>query len=135
MRKPKARDASRARQELLHTWERMGRVLEPILAREPLVRGTLYERRRRCGRPGCRCARGELHVGQAFCVSEAGRTQHQPLAHVDPVRLRAGVAAYGEFRAARQQLRAASQQLLSLVDELEQARTIALETLKHSRSH
>jgi hypothetical protein len=45
------------------------------------------------------------------------------------------VAAYGEFRAARQQLRGASQQLLSLVDELEQARTIALETLEHDRSH
>lgn len=134
MRRPKPGDVSRARQELRHTWERMGQLLEPVLARDPLVRGTLYERRRQCGRPGCRCGRGELHVGQAFCVSEGGQTKHQPLTHVDPRRLRAGVAAYGTFRAARQELRAASRQLLALVDELEQARTVSLETLKHSES-
>lgn len=131
--KPKRPDASRARQELRQTWERRGRLLEPVLAREALVRGTLDERRRRCGRPGCRCARGELHVSQAFCVSEGGQTKHQPLRHVDPRRLQAGVAAYGKFRAARQELRAASRQLLALVDELEQARTVALETLERPR--
>jgi len=134
MRKPKPHNVSRVRQEVRHLWERMGRLLEPVLARDPLVRGTLYERRRRCGQPGCRCARGELHVGPAFCVSEGGQTKHYPLTQVEPRRLRAGVAAYGQFRLARQELRAASRQLLALVDQLEQARTVGLETLKQSES-
>jgi hypothetical protein len=28
---------------------------------EATLRGTLHSQGRRCGRPGCRCARGELH--------------------------------------------------------------------------
>lgn len=134
MTQPKPPDASRTRQELRRTWERMGRLLEPVLARHALVRGSLYERRRRCGRPGCRCARGELHVSPAFCVSEGGRTRHRPLGQVDHDRLRASVDAYGRFRAARRELRAASQQLLALVDELERARCVGLQAFQHPQS-
>ena len=135
MTRPRRQALSRARQELRQTWERMGPLLEIVQGRYALVRGTLYERKRRCGRPGgrcgrpgCRCARGELHVSQAFGVSEDGKTRHRPLTHVDHDRLRAGVDAYGRFRAARRQLRAASRHLLALVDELEQARCVPWET-------
>lgn len=131
MTRPEPRRVSRLRQELRQSWERMGRLVEPLLGRDALVRGTLYERRRRCGQPGCRCTRGALHVSQAFCVSEGGKTRHRPLRQIDLDRLRASVDAYGRFRAARRDLRAATQQMLALVDQLERARCVALDAFEY----
>ena len=31
------------------------------------IKGTLYEKRVKCGKPGCRCSRGQLH--KYWCVS------------------------------------------------------------------
>ena len=130
MTRPDPRRVSRLRQELRQSWERMGRLVEPLLGRHALVRGTLYERRRRCGQPRCRCAQGELHVSQAFCVSEGGKTKHRPLRHMDLDRLRASVDAYAQFRDARRDLRAAAQHMLALVDQLEHARCVPVNTFQ-----
>lgn len=42
---------------------RRGRLARSVGAGDPrgTLRGTLQRQGRRCGRPGCRCARGELH--------------------------------------------------------------------------
>ena len=129
MRRRRLEEASRIRRELQDAWETMGTFLERLGGRGVLVRGTLYERRRRCGRPGCRCARGDLHVGEAFCVSEGGRTRHLPLGEVNRQRLREGVGNYRAFRTARRQLRAACRRLLALADEMEELRCVCLEEL------
>lgn len=69
------------------------------LARQ-MIFGTLAERGRVCGKPTCRCARGEKHpaVQLAHWAGE-GRThsQHVPYAVVDTVR--AGVDAWHQFQA------------------------------------
>ncbi len=38
-----------------------------------LIRGTLSIRERTCGKPNCRCARGEKHVSLYLVVGEAGK--------------------------------------------------------------
>lgn len=40
-----------------------------------LLRGSLITLKRKCGRPGCRCARGELHTTPALSYSTGGVTQ------------------------------------------------------------
>ena len=41
-----------------------------------MVRGTVVTHRRRCGKPGCRCAAGEqLHESVVLSYSERGRTR------------------------------------------------------------
>jgi hypothetical protein len=49
---------------------------------------------------------------------------------MDLDRLRASVDAYGRFRAARRDLRAAAQHMLALVDQLEQARCVPANTFQ-----
>jgi hypothetical protein len=44
-----------------------------------LIRGSLVVNRRRCGKPQCRCARGELHESLAFTFKSRGRSR---LVHV-----------------------------------------------------
>jgi len=129
MRRRKLEEASRVRGELRQAWQQMGTFLERLGGRSVLVRGTLYERRRRCGRRGCRCERGGLHVSEAFCVSQAGRTKHLRLQGVNRERLREGVENYRRFRAARRQLRATCWRLLALADQMEQVRCVSLEEL------
>jgi hypothetical protein len=50
-------------------------ILAEIRALGPLVRGSLVESKVTCGKPGCRCARGEPH--RAFYLSRRvdGRTR------------------------------------------------------------
>jgi len=40
-----------------------------------LLRGSLITLRRRCGKPSCRCARGEPHCSPALSFSSKGKTK------------------------------------------------------------
>jgi hypothetical protein len=51
----------------------------------------LVEQRRRCGKEGCRCARGELHGPYAY-LSVAGRMAYVPAVLADAVRARLDVS-------------------------------------------
>ncbi|MGQ9465570.1 MAG: DUF6788 family protein [bacterium] len=46
-----------------------------MLTRKPMVRGTVYEFKNRCGKKCCQCRRGELHTRLAWSYSEHGRTK------------------------------------------------------------
>lgn len=54
--------------------------------------GSLVEQRRRCGKEGCRCARGELHGPYAY-LSVAGRMVYVPAVLADAVRAHLEVSA------------------------------------------
>jgi hypothetical protein len=66
------------------------------LSLQPLMRGSLVERRRRCGRPNCACARdaSRLHVGKFFTVQLQGRTQALHVRPEDEARIGAAIVAY-----------------------------------------
>jgi hypothetical protein len=69
------------------------------LSFEPLMRGSIVERLRRCGRPNCACARDPAarHGGKFLTVSIEGRTQAVHLRPEDEARVRQAVAAYGRL--------------------------------------
>lgn len=124
MRDKEKQKASHVRQEMNARWTEMRRMLDEFMEREPLVKGTLYERRRRCGREGCRCGRGQPHLSLAFSWSEAGQTKHVSLRDLEPERLRPAVESYRRFRTARAQLGKTCHALLKLVDEMETLRKV-----------
>jgi hypothetical protein len=53
--------------------------------------GSLVEQRRRCGKEGCRCTRGELHGPYAY-LSVAGRMIYVPAVLADAVRAHLEIA-------------------------------------------
>lgn len=59
-----------------------------LLGKE-MLRGTLVERARVCGKPNCRCTRGERHVSLYLTRSKDGRVEqfHIPAGKEDEVRL------------------------------------------------
>jgi hypothetical protein len=62
----------------------------------PLMRGTVYERKRKCGRKACACARDPeaRHSGQFLSVFLDGRMRGLHVRPEDVERVRSAVAAY-----------------------------------------
>jgi len=56
--------------------ERRARVVRQIPDLQTVIAGSLQEQRRRCGKEGCRCTRGELHGPYLYLsLRVGGRTQ------------------------------------------------------------
>jgi len=71
-----ATDGSGQQAELEHRRRRLAAQLGRC---GDLIRGSLVANRRRCGKPQCRCAQGELHESLAFTFKSGGRSR---LVHV-----------------------------------------------------
>lgn len=63
-------------------------------SRPLLLRGRLTTFRRRCGKPTCRCARGEPHESPALTFTESGRTRTITLSRADVEEVAAALARY-----------------------------------------
>lgn len=49
--------------------------LAQLIGQRGLIRGSLLVRRRRCGKPTCKCARGEGHQSLYLVISQGGRSR------------------------------------------------------------
>jgi len=80
---------------------------------EQIVRGSVIMRRLRCGKPGCRCARGQLHGATYLSVTfSGGRTEQISLpAALVPV-ARRWVANYWKWWRAVEKVSALNRQIL-----------------------
>ena len=76
-------------------------LVKPFFSDRPVMKGTVYELKRKCGKPGCKCAQGELHARMVVSASEGGKTQiagHSP--RVSRVRFNRrcdGIRSFGGF--------------------------------------
>jgi hypothetical protein len=93
--------------------DRRRRILRALPSLEEVVRGSVVERELRCGKPGCRCARGQLHAATYLSVTFAGgRTEQISLpANLVPL-ARRWVANYRAWWRAVEKISAINRQLL-----------------------
>ena len=59
-----------------------------------LLRGSLIWLRRKCGKPNCRCVRGELHASRVLSYSRRGKTSLLTLPPSQVPRIRAALQRY-----------------------------------------
>ena len=113
---------SSLRSQLTQAQQQLPGLLEDCFGREPLLPGSLYTLRRKCGKPNCRCARGELHESTVLSYrgQERPRNISPPPEQIDL--LRTMTDDYRRVRQARAKLVRWQRQLLALVDALEEAR-------------
>ena len=82
----------------LETHRRRRHLREQVraLSFEPLMRGSLVERLRRCGRPNCACAHDprRRHGGKFLTVQLGGRTHALHVRPEDEARVRTALGAY-----------------------------------------
>ena len=125
---------SRLRQSLLHLASKIKGLIEPFFSDRPVIKGTVYELKRRCGKPGCKCARGELHTRMVVSASEGGRTRLQVIPPGFLVEVQAKVRRYQELRRARARLGELYRKMLKGIDQMEGMRREELSASGKKRS-
>ena len=116
-------EASRLRQEACRLIaERRG--LEKILREhQRLLRGSLLERPKFCGKPGCKCTRGEPHPPGLYLSRRVGYTaRHLFIRSADHERARREALDYKEFRQALRRWRGIDNDLDRIWEALGEAR-------------
>lgn len=113
---------SRLRRSLTRLYEEVGRLIEPFHCDKPVIKGSVYELKRKCGNPGCRCTRGELHRSMVVSDSEKGRKSLRVIPRGFLVDVRSKVRRYRRLRRARARLVEVHGKMLRVMDEMEAVR-------------
>ncbi len=116
------RSATELRQLLNQKIDELESILKPAFDRTQVFPGYFQVHRRKCGNPGCHCARGELHPGTRILVPFAdGQGVICPKPEdVEGWRIR--TQAYKHHRDARRRFRKWQADVVKILDDLERAR-------------
>jgi hypothetical protein len=125
---------SRLRQSLFRLAQEIQRVIKPFFSDRPVIKGTVYELKRKCGKPGCKCAQGELHARMVISASEGGKTRLQVIPHGFLVEVQGKVRRYRELRRARARLGSLYRKMLKVMDQMEGMRREEMSSLGQKRS-
>ena len=117
-----SKSLSSLRAQLLDVAQSIRQLQEIFLERDPLLPGSVYTLKRRCGKPNCRCTEGHLHHTEVLSYRGGSRTQNITPQPEQLETFKQGTQAYRRFRQARAQLVKLQRQMLKLVDLIEAER-------------
>jgi len=112
--------ASHLRQEIVRVQGEMATHLESILRRRALLRGSLYEWKRKCGARNCRCKRGDLHSSWMLSYREGGKVRKVTVAEEALASYQAAAQAQRAFRSDREGVLKGQAKIRELMRELEE---------------
>jgi hypothetical protein len=115
-------DLSSRRLQLRDLHQQLVPLLETFLSREPLLPGSLYTLRRRCGKPSCHCTQGELHASTVLGYRGQGGPRNLTPTPEQLPAVQELTDEYRRFRQARTQLLRLQRQILKLIDSIEALR-------------
>lgn len=110
-------DISRLRQRVAHLRAERTAVEDKALRSQAMVRGSLLELMRKCGKAGCKCQRGELH-GPNFYLSLPKPGKRSRMLPVSPDKVktvRSLNSHYHDFQHALTEIRRLNQEIESLL--------------------
>ncbi len=113
---------SRLRQSLAGLANEIRRIVEPFFSDKPVIKGSAYELKTKCGKPGCKCAKGKLHHRMVLSASEKGKTKLRAIPHGFLVEIQTKVRRYQELRRVRVRLIEVHKKMLQVMDEMESMR-------------
>jgi hypothetical protein len=115
---------SALRQRLWRLHAALGRLLRTMTSQGPLTPGSFYLLRRKCGKPACRCARGQLHAVWVLTRSEKGKHKLYPVPAAQRAEVRQRAAAWRRYQRARARFVQQLSTLLALADQIAQSQRI-----------
>ena len=118
----KNQDPSPLRQELSQLLKELEDLTALFKRKSPLWKGTVYTLRRKCGRPNCRCAKGELHETTVLSDRSGRQSRTIPLKGNDVNRFRSITQRYRRVRTARARVATISKRILAIIDQLTEIR-------------
>lgn len=117
-------DLPSLRQQLWRAYGALATTLRRLQRSEPMVQGSFYLLRRKCGKPNCRCARGELHPAYVLTRSEAGKDRLYPVPKEHRAEVRKRAAEYRRYQRTRAVLVKRHLHLLALVNQIAEQRLV-----------
>ena len=96
----------------------MGRTVQALQRSEPMIQGSFYLLRRKCGKPNCRWASGQLHCSWVLTRSEDGQDRLYSVPKDQRARVRKEAAEYRRYQRARALLVKRNAALVALADEM-----------------
>lgn len=118
--------ASRLRQQIGQHIERLHRLAEVAVGRSGLLAGSLYQRRKKCGKARCQCVRGKLHQDIVLVVRQNGRPHYPTIAGLNMGEIGKWVNGWRQFRRARREMIGIFKGILATVDGLGKLRQIQI---------
>jgi hypothetical protein len=115
---------SNLRQQLWRAYAALAQTLRRLQRSQPMVQGSFYLLRRKCGKPNCRCAAGQLHATYVLTRSEQGQDRLYTVPKDQRAKVRQWAAEYRRYHRARAVLVKRHLHLLSLVDQMAQQRLL-----------
>jgi len=115
-------NASKLRKQLHLLAEEIPALLPVVQHRSPLWRGLVHDAKRKCGKPNCRCAKGELHVSTVLADRSGEKQRSLALAGKSLVLFTDLTEAYRKVRRARARFVKITKEMLEIFDALEEAR-------------
>ncbi|RLJ04561.1 MAG: hypothetical protein DRP14_03160 [Candidatus Aenigmatarchaeota archaeon] len=113
---------SQLRQSLRRLSDEVRQLINPFFSDKPLIKGSVYELKTKCGKPGCKCAKGELHHRMVVSASEKGKTKLRAIPHGYLIEVQTKVRRYQELRRVRVGLIEVHKKMLQVMDEMEAMR-------------
>lgn len=115
---------SKLRQQLSRSFTALGRIFAELIRSTPMVPGSLYRLRRKCGKANCRCAQGELHASWVLTRSEQGKSRLYSVSAAERAAVRAWASQYRRYQRARAQWVKRGAALLAQIDHLAEQRIV-----------
>ncbi len=102
----------------------MTQALASLQRSDPMVQGSFYLLRRKCGKPNCRCASGQLHASWVLSRSEQGKDRLYSVPKDQRARVRAWAGEYRRYQRARALLVKRHAQMVALADQIAEKRLL-----------
>jgi len=113
------RKFSQLRHSLRKLSDELRQLINPSFSDKPVIKGSVYELKRKCGKPGCKCAQGELHSRMVVSASEKGKTILRVIPNGFLIEVQGKVRRYQELRRARARLVEVYRKMIQVMDEME----------------
>ena len=115
-------EASRLRQKAIRLIAERRKLEKTLMQHQRLLRGSLLERPKFCGKQGCKCTKGQPHPPSLYLSRLVkGTVRHLFIRAADHERARKAALSYKEFRQALRRWRAIGKELNRIWEELETA--------------
>jgi hypothetical protein len=117
-------DISALRQQMWRYYRSLEALLRTMTSQGPLIPGSFYLLKRKCGKPSCRCAQGQLHTVWVLTRSEAGQHKLYTVPPEQRAEVRQRAAAWRRYQRARARLLQQVGALVALADQIAESQRV-----------
>jgi hypothetical protein len=127
-------DIGKTRQRVLELDARRRKLLGDVLRPLPMIIGYLFQMRRVCGNPRCKCAQGHLHVSWYLSRRGDGKTRLKHVGRIIPEWLTERVRRYRDHQKTLAAIRKIDREISELLNRIRDEKRRSLEQELEARS-